>query len=65
MTASNFQRFGSLSKSEFLQTHPLRTLASLRGDRPNPGSQSSKLTKHTQALRHLRQTYLLERRCFL
>ena len=54
----------SPSKREFLPTHAPRKPVLLRADQPNPGSDSRR-SNSTQALRHLRQTYFLERRCFL
>ncbi|GEM_PF-7028169 len=73
MTASTLRLSDRLSKFESWRSQSLRLSAPLRDDEPiNPadrlGSQtslSSNSTKHTQALYYLRQTYSLERRCFL
>ena len=54
----------SPSKREFLPTHSPRKPAPLQADQLNPGSDSRR-SEHSEALRHLRQIHLLERRCFL
>ena len=66
MTAHSLQKTGLLSKlSEHWKTHSPLTSASLRDEQLNQGSQSNPSNQQTQALRHLRQIYHLERRCFL
>ncbi|MBW4522076.1 MAG: hypothetical protein KME16_20535 [Scytolyngbya sp. HA4215-MV1] len=67
MTASNLQRTSHLSKfSESLSTQLSGASVPLRADHPqNQGSQSSNSTKPIPALRHLSQTYHLERRWLL
>jgi hypothetical protein len=67
MTARNLQLTSHLSQlSESLQTPAQRPSAPLQGDlQLQSGHASDPVTKHNQALQDLRQTYFLERRCFL
>ena len=66
MTTRSIQRFDHLPQiPKLLKTHNQRTCALLGNEQFNQRSQSLSSTKQTQALRHLRQIYHLERRCFL
>ncbi|MBW4695842.1 MAG: hypothetical protein KME27_29180 [Lyngbya sp. HA4199-MV5] len=53
---------GLLKFLEFLPTHPSGTSTPLQDNALNQGASFS--IQRTQALRHLQQTYTLERRCF-
>lgn len=67
MTARNLQLTRHLSPLlESLQTSAPRPSAPLQEDlQLQSGPMPDAPTKHTQALQDLRQTYFLERRCFL
>jgi len=62
-THSLTQTKGLLKFFEWLPTHPSGIFTPLQEDSLNQGTSFS--TQSTQALRHLQQTYALERRCFL